>query len=70
MRRHAGTRAVPRAATRADQIPEIAQTRPLGHHLDNRIVETYSHVAPEVEHRLLTALEHRWHTPTTRLAHP
>ncbi len=30
----------------ADNIPEIAQARRLGHHLDNRIVETYSHVAP------------------------
>ncbi|WP_156960549.1 tyrosine-type recombinase/integrase [Amycolatopsis taiwanensis] len=48
----------------ADAIPEIAQARRLGHRLDNRIVETYSHVAPEVEHRLLTALEHRWHTAT------
>ncbi len=48
----------------ADNVPEIAQARRLGHRLDNRIVETYSHVAPEVEHRLLTALEDRWHTAT------
>lgn len=46
----------------ADNIPEIAQARRLGHHLDNRIVETYSHVAPELEQRLLAHLEHRWHT--------
>jgi len=46
----------------ADNIPEIAQARRLGHHLDNRIVETYSHVAPELEKRLLDHLEHRWHT--------
>lgn len=45
----------------ADGMPEIAQARRLGHHLDNRVVETYSHVAPEVEHRLLDALERRWH---------
>lgn len=30
----------------ADGIPEIAQARRLGHHLSNRLVETYSHVAP------------------------
>jgi hypothetical protein len=46
----------------ADNIPEIAQARRLGHHLDNRIVETYSHVAPELEQRLLTQLDHRWNT--------
>ncbi|WP_093940275.1 tyrosine-type recombinase/integrase [Actinoalloteichus hoggarensis] len=45
----------------ADGIPEIAQARRLGHHLDNRIIEAYSHVAPEVEQRLLRHLEHRWH---------
>jgi integrase len=44
----------------ADGIPEIAQARRLGHHLSNRLVETYSHVAPEVEHRVLSALEQRW----------
>jgi hypothetical protein len=42
--------------------PEIAQARRLGHHLDNRVIETYSHVAPEVEQRLLDDLERRWHT--------
>jgi integrase len=45
----------------ADGIPEIAQARRLGHRLDNRLVETYSHVAPEVERRLIRALERRWH---------
>ncbi|WP_162186140.1 tyrosine-type recombinase/integrase [Amycolatopsis jejuensis] len=30
----------------ADAVPEIAQARRLGHRLDNRVVETYSHVAP------------------------
>jgi integrase len=44
----------------ADGVPEIAQARRLGHHLDNRVVETYSHVAPEVERRLLHSLEQRW----------
>lgn len=45
----------------ADGMPEIAQSRRLGHHLDNRVVETYSHVASEVERRLLQRLERRWH---------
>jgi integrase len=51
----------------ADGVPEIAQARRLGHHLDNRVVETYSHVAPEVERRLLNGLERRWRQaiPTT-----
>lgn len=44
----------------ADGIPEIAQARRLGHHLDNRLVEVYSQVAPEVERRLIRALERRW----------
>ncbi|WIX93692.1 tyrosine-type recombinase/integrase [Amycolatopsis sp. DG1A-15b] len=46
----------------AGGAPEIAQARRLGHHLDNRVVETYCHVAPEVEQRLLDDLERRWHT--------
>jgi integrase len=44
----------------ADGTPEIAQARRLGHHLSNRLVETYSHVAPEIEHRLIRRLELRW----------
>jgi hypothetical protein len=52
----------------ADDVPEIARSLRLGHRLDNRIVETYSHVATEVEHRLLEALQHRWHTATGTVA--
>jgi integrase len=44
----------------ADHIPEIAQARRLGHHLANRLVEVYSHVAPEIEHHLLDTLEQRY----------
>jgi integrase len=44
----------------ADGIPEVAQSRRLGHILGDRIQETYSHVATEVEHRLLEALNDRW----------
>jgi hypothetical protein len=43
-------------------MPEIAQARRLGHHLPNRVVETYSHVAADLNHRLLDRLERRWHT--------
>lgn len=50
----------------ADGIPEIAQARRLGHHLSNRLVETYSHVAPEIETRLLRGLERRWKQATAR----
>jgi integrase len=48
----------------AGGAPEIAQARRLGHHLPNRVVETYSHVAPEVETRLLADLQRRWHKAT------
>ena len=44
----------------ADGLPEIAQSRRLGHILPDKIQETYSHVADEVEHRLLQALQDRW----------
>jgi integrase len=44
----------------ADGVPEVAQSRRLGHILGDRIQETYSHVAAEVEHRLLEALNDRW----------
>jgi integrase len=57
-----GLRHSPKTWMIADGAPEIAQARRLGHHLDNRVTETYSHVAPEVEQRLLDDLEHRWHT--------
>ncbi len=50
-------------------MPEIAQARRLGHHLQDRVVETYSHVAPEVEQRLLDGIEARWHVANAYL-HP
>lgn len=45
----------------ADGIPEVGQARRLGHRIPDAIREIYSHVSPEVEARLLDALEHRWH---------
>ena len=44
----------------ADGVPEVAQARRLGHILGDRIRETYSHVAAEVEARLLAGLQERW----------
>ncbi|ALG06930.1 tyrosine-type recombinase/integrase [Kibdelosporangium phytohabitans] len=44
----------------ADGIPDIAQSRRLGHKLPDKIQETYSHVAAEVEQRLIAALTTRW----------
>jgi integrase len=44
----------------ADGVPEVSQARCLGHILGDRIQETYSHVAAEVEHRLLQGLQDRW----------
>lgn len=52
-------------------IPEIAQARRLGHTLNDDIQELYSHVAANVEQRLLTALEGQWQhaLATTPLHH-
>jgi integrase len=44
----------------ADAVPEVAQSRRLGHVLHDKIQETYSHVAAEVERGLLDNLEDRW----------
>jgi integrase len=49
----------------ADGMPEVAQARRLGHKIPDKIEHIYSHVAPEVETRLLQALQRRW---TTALA--
>ncbi|ARF78075.1 tyrosine-type recombinase/integrase [Kitasatospora aureofaciens] len=43
-----------------DGIPDVAQARRLGHRLQDRIDDVYSHVAASVEQRLLGALETRW----------
>lgn len=53
-----------------DDVPEIVRSRRLGHHLDNRLVETYSHVSGDVQRRLLTKLEQRWHAATRATATP
>ncbi|WP_086668146.1 tyrosine-type recombinase/integrase [Lentzea kentuckyensis] len=51
----------------ADAVPEVAQSRRLGHKLPDKIQETYSHVAAEVEQRLMIALQKRWIDAITEL---
>jgi integrase len=41
-------------------IPEIAQARRLGHRMDKRIIEVYSHVADEVEAHTQATLKQAW----------
>ena len=43
-----------------DGVPEIAQALRLGHVLQDKVQETYSHVATAVEQRLLQGLQARW----------
>ncbi|WP_435120875.1 hypothetical protein [Amycolatopsis thermoflava] len=45
----------------ADGIPEVAQSRRLGHRIPDEIRDVYSNVAAEVGARLLDSLERRWH---------
>ncbi|PKW18789.1 tyrosine-type recombinase/integrase [Saccharopolyspora spinosa] len=51
----------------ADGIPQVAQARRLGHVIPDKIEHIYSHVAPEIETRLLQALQQRWTTALTTL---
>jgi integrase len=41
-------------------IPEVAQARRLGHRMDKRVAEVYSHVADELEAQLQAALKRAW----------
>lgn len=51
----------------ADGIPEVAQARRMGHRISDHIREIYSHVAPEVDARLLHNLQRRWQEALTTL---
>lgn len=53
----------------ADLVPEIAQAIRLGHTLQNKIQQTYSHVAAQVEERLLDGLQASWEKAVVN-AHP
>ena len=44
----------------ADGVPEIAQAARLGHTLEDKMQKVYSHIATEVEQRLLDGLQARW----------
>lgn len=50
-----------------DEVPEVAQSRRLGHKLPDKIQEAYSHVSDEVKARLLDRLQARWTTALTDL---
>lgn len=60
----------------ADGIPQVAQARRLGHVIPDKIEHIYSHVADEIENRLLHCLQQRWtnafntvlHDPATATA--
>ena len=54
----------------ADQLPEVAQARRLGHRIPDKIQHVYSHVAPELEARLLDDLQERWNTALAELSTP
>jgi integrase len=43
-----------------ERVPEVAQVARLGHVLDDRIRQVYSHVAPSMERRLLKRLQARY----------
>jgi integrase len=49
----------------ADAIPDVAQARRLGHRIPDKIEDVYSHVAREVEMRLIAALQRRWEEAVT-----
>jgi integrase len=51
----------------ADAIPDVAQARRLGHTLPDGIDDIYSHVASEVEQRLIAGLQRRWESSQTAL---
>jgi integrase len=52
----------------ADGIPDVAQARRLGHKIPDKIQDIYSHVAAEVETRLIDALQRRWTTALATLS--
>lgn len=52
----------------ADGVPEVAQAARLGHIIKDKVRRTYSHIAPEVEARLLDSLQDRWEKATADTA--
>jgi len=62
----ARSRRISRSRPVSSAVP--AQARRLGHHIPDKIQHVYSHVAPELEARLLEALQQRWTAPLAELA--
>lgn len=50
-----------------DLVPEMAQARQLGCTILDEIEDIYSHVAPEVEQRLLAELQQGWESVLSSL---
>lgn len=48
-----------------DGIADVAQARRLGHRMEHKIDDIYSHVAASIDTNLLAALETRWHRAIT-----
>jgi integrase len=48
-----------------DGIPEVGRARRLGHQIPNKVREIYDHMAPEVEAKILAALQQRWQNSLT-----
>ncbi|MFI0772894.1 tyrosine-type recombinase/integrase [Streptomyces melanosporofaciens] len=49
-----------------DGVPQVAQARRLGHIMEGKIDDIYSHVTASIDARLLTGLETRWHRSLER----
>ncbi|MDT0547736.1 tyrosine-type recombinase/integrase [Streptomyces lonegramiae] len=52
-----------------DGVPEVAQARRLGHTMEDKNDDVYSHVAASIDARLLAGLETRWHRSIERYRH-
>ncbi|MBL1102046.1 tyrosine-type recombinase/integrase [Streptomyces coffeae] len=52
-----------------DGVPEVAQARRLGHTMEDKIDDVYSHVAASIDTRLVAGLETRWHRSIERYRH-
>ncbi|MFI0772952.1 tyrosine-type recombinase/integrase [Streptomyces sp. NPDC021218] len=52
-----------------DGVPEVAQARRLGHLMEDKVDDVYSHVAASIDARLLAGLESRWKRSLERYRH-
>lgn len=49
-----------------DGVPQVAQARRLGHIMEGKIDDIYSHVTASIDARLIAGLETRWHRALER----